>query len=143
MLRHGAKGVALSGILQYFYLGVVEGVRRGTAVADREELLVVVVRLGADHERGEVDVLAEPLWNDELLDLLHDEARQLERAQVARLLGQRVVHGELGDALGLLEQQLVHEVPRDVEERLRHVAGEGLVRIPVIGVEFKFKILVS
>ena len=79
------KGVTLSGKFQYFYLGVVEGVRRGTAVADREELLVVVVRLGADHERGEVDVLAEPLGDDELLDLLHDEARQLERAQVPRL----------------------------------------------------------
>ena len=69
----------------YFYLWVVEGIRGGTAVADGEELLVVVVRLGADHERGQVDVLAKPLGDDELLDLLHDEARQLERAQVASL----------------------------------------------------------
>ena len=69
----------------YFYLGVVEGIRGGTPVADCEELFIVVVRLGADHERGQVDVLAEPLGDDELLDLLHDEARQLERAQVARL----------------------------------------------------------
>ena len=69
----------------YFYLGIVEGVRGGTSVADCEELFVVVVRLGADHKRCEVDILTKPLGDDEFLDLLHDEARQLERAKVARL----------------------------------------------------------
>lgn len=78
---------------------IVQRVRHRAPITERQEVLVVLIRLGSDAERRRVDALLELLGYLQVLQQGHRVFRRFERPQRLGVLHQRVDYRELTHAI--------------------------------------------
>mmetsp|Transcript_79571 Transcript_79571/g.257702 ORF Transcript_79571/g.257702 Transcript_79571/m.257702 type:complete len:955 (-) Transcript_79571:1050-3914(-) len=103
-------------------VGPQQGVRRHAPVADRQQVVLVAVGLGADGQAGEVDLVLPRRRHPEDLQLVVGHPGELVGAQALGLLGQGVEDVDARDA----QRHLPQEVPPGVG--LRAAAGAAGAR---------------